>query len=172
MLHRLCATCVTLSKLVRACIHAAHNECSNYSTHQVCMRQHLESTLHMREKCHAVTIRPTQSALDSDLDVGYGVLHCLAALCNKLGLQHHGSSKAACSGHSLTGTSTVEVDLVIAILGNYLGSCCKGLWVTAAQLTHYGVLFWREPKEPTKRSYSKAEEGPVADCTLHVDKHP
>ena len=109
----------------------------------------------MQQDCCAAFERLTKSAFDSDWDLRHHLLHCLAALRHKLGLQHHGSSKAACSGHSLTGASTVEVDLIIAILGNYLGSCCKGLWVTTAQLTHYGVLFWRKPQEPAESGYSR-----------------
>lgn len=123
---------------------------------------------YMPQDCCAPGATLTKSALDSDWDVRHRLLHCLAALRHKLGLQHHGSSKAACSSHSLTGASTVEVDLIVAILGNYLGSCCKGLWVTAAQLTHYGVLFWREPKEPTASSLSilKKIQLLIAHCML------
>ncbi len=116
----------------------------------------------MQQDCCAPAATLTKSAFDSDWDVRHSLLHCLAALCDKLGLQHHGSSKAACSSHSLTGASTVEVDLIVAILSNYLGSCCKGLWVTTAQLTHYGVLFWRKPQEPTESSYPKIEVVPNA----------
>ena len=91
--------------------------------------------------------RLTKSAFDSNGDVVHSILHGLTALGHQLGLQHHGGSEATGPSHSLTGTPTVEVDLVIAILGNYLGSCCQGFGVAAPQLTDDGVLLWREPQE-------------------------
>ena len=97
-----------------------------------------------------VLARLTKSTFDSDGDVGHSVLHGLTALGHQLGLQHHGGSKATSPSHSLTGTPTVEVDLVIAILGNYLGSCCQGFGVAAPQLTDDGVLLWGEPQEPAE----------------------
>ena len=89
--------------------------------------------------------RLTKSTFDSDWDMRHSILHGLTALGHQLGLQHHGGSKATSPSDSLTGTPTVEVDLVIAILGNYLGSCCQGFGVAAPQLTDDGVLLWGEP---------------------------
>ena len=66
----------------------------------------------------------TKSALDSDGDVWNGVLHCLAALSNQVRLQHHGGSETSSTSHSLAWAAAVEVDFVIAILGNNFGGGC------------------------------------------------
>lgn len=89
----------------------------------------------------------TQSALDSDGNVWCCILHSLAAACHQLRLQHHGGTKATSARYSLTGAAAVEVDLIVAIPGDYLYCCCQCVGIASSQLTHNWVLLWWEPQE-------------------------
>ena len=109
------------------------------------------SNLHLTVTGICGTARHTESAFDSDRDVWDCILHSLTALGNQLGLKHHGCTKATGACHPLTRAAAIEVDLIVAIPCNYLGSCCQGLGIATAQLTHNRVLFWREPEESARQ---------------------
>lgn len=66
----------------------------------------------------------TQPAFDSDRNADC-ILHGCAACSYQLGLLHQRCTKAACAGHSVARTATVQVDLIIPVAKARLSCSCE-----------------------------------------------
>ena len=104
-----------------------------------------------------INVVNSKTALHSHWDI-HGLYRFLAYFCDQLRSKHELRTEATI--HRLgTWTSTVQVDLIIAPLFNYLGSLSNLLRILTANLAHHWMLIWCEIQQPSITSFVHMQYG-------------